>query len=96
MSFYLLILPQSCVIAIYAPMIHTAPYVMFFMCADPLRWQVAGGLGPENQDIFGPCEMALSRYVSDIWGPKKVEPFCSGGGGEPKGKNGAAKNILKG
>ncbi len=24
-------------IAIYAPMVYTAPYVMFLMCADPLR-----------------------------------------------------------
>ncbi len=84
MSFYLLILPQSCIIAIYALMIHTAPYALFFMFADPLRGQVAGGLGPENRDFFGPCEMALSRYVSAVWGPKKVGPHCSGGGGGAK------------
>jgi hypothetical protein len=29
-----------CVIAIYAPMIYMAPYVMFLMRADPLRGQV--------------------------------------------------------
>jgi hypothetical protein len=29
------------------------------------------GLGPENQDFFGPCEMASSRWASAIWGPKK-------------------------
>ncbi len=54
------------------------------------------GLGPENRDFFGPCEMALSRQVSDIWGPKKVEPHCSGGGGGAKLNKGAAKNISKG
>jgi hypothetical protein len=31
------------VLAIYAPMIYTAPYVMFLMRADPLRGQVGGG-----------------------------------------------------
>jgi hypothetical protein len=35
------------ILAIYAPMIYTAPCVMFWMRADPLRGQV-GGLGPGN------------------------------------------------
>jgi uncharacterized protein YicC (UPF0701 family) len=30
-------------IAIYGPMINTAPYVMFLMRADPLRGQMRGG-----------------------------------------------------
>jgi hypothetical protein len=29
------------------------------------------GLGPGNRDFFGPCEIALSRQVSAIWGPKR-------------------------
>ncbi len=38
-------------IAIYAPMIHTAPSVMFLMRADPLPGQVGGGWALEI-DIF--------------------------------------------
>jgi hypothetical protein len=30
------------------------------------------GLGPGNQDFFGPCEMASSRKASAIWGTKKL------------------------
>ncbi len=30
------------------------------------------GLGPGNQDFFGPCEMASSRQASAVWGPKKL------------------------
>jgi hypothetical protein len=40
--------------AIYAPMIYTAPYVMCFMCVDSLQVQVGGGMGPGNRDFFGP------------------------------------------
>jgi hypothetical protein len=29
------------------------------------------GLGPGNQDCFGPCEMASSRQASAIWGRKQ-------------------------
>jgi hypothetical protein len=29
------------------------------------------GLGPDNQDFLGPCEMASSGQVSAIWGSKK-------------------------
>ncbi len=49
------------VIAIYAPMIYAAQCIMFWMRAYPLRGQVGGGLGPGNQEFFGPCEMASSR-----------------------------------
>ncbi len=33
----------GCTIAIYEPMIYTAPYVMLLMQANPLRGQVGGG-----------------------------------------------------
>jgi hypothetical protein len=49
-------------LAIYAHMIYTAPYIMFLMCADPLRAK-AGGVGPGNRYFFGPREML---------GPKKL------------------------
>ncbi len=29
------------------------------------------GLGPGNQDFFGPYEMASSHQASAVWGPKK-------------------------
>ncbi len=42
------------VIAIYAPMIYMAPYIMFLMDADRSIMRASGrGLGPLNQDIFG-------------------------------------------
>jgi hypothetical protein len=45
----------------YAPMIYTAPCVMFLMRADPLLGQVGGGLALEILNFFGPCELASSR-----------------------------------
>ncbi len=48
-------------VAIYAPMIYKAPYVMFLMRADPLRWQLGGGWALESETFFVPCEMASSR-----------------------------------
>jgi hypothetical protein len=41
-----------CKIAIYAPMIYTAPYVMCLMCADPLRGQVGGGWALEIETFW--------------------------------------------
>jgi hypothetical protein len=31
------------------------------------------GMGPGNQDFFGPCEMASSRQASVIWGPNSQD-----------------------
>ncbi len=61
-----------CVIAIYAPMTYMAPFVMFWMREIHYegKWR---GLGPGNQDLFGPCEMASSRLGECHLGPKKVE-----------------------
>ncbi len=49
-------------ITIYAPMICTAPCVIFLMRVDTLRGHWASGrrLGPGNGEFFGPCEMASS------------------------------------
>ncbi len=49
------------VIAIYAPMIYTAPCVMFWLRADLLRGQLGGGSTQEIETFFGPFEMASSR-----------------------------------
>ncbi len=58
---------KSCktVITIYA-MIYTAPCVLFLMLADTLRGQEAG----EKWRVFWAREMASSRQVSAIWGPR--------------------------
>ncbi len=43
-------------LAIYAPMIYTAPYIMFLMCADPLRGQAGGGWALEIDTFLGPVK----------------------------------------
>jgi hypothetical protein len=45
--------PTEIILATYAPMIYTAPYVMFLMRADPLRghWGGGGG-GPWKSRLF--------------------------------------------
>ncbi len=42
-------------------MIYTAPCLMFWMRAYPLRGQVGGGWALEFESFFGPCEMASSE-----------------------------------
>jgi hypothetical protein len=44
------------ILAIYAPMIYTAPRVMFLMRADTLRGQVGGGWALEIESILGPVK----------------------------------------
>jgi hypothetical protein len=44
---YLCAIYVPTVLTIYEPMIHTAPFIMFWMCAYPLRGEV-GGVGPWN------------------------------------------------
>ncbi len=61
------------VLTIYAPMIYTAPCIMLWMRAYPLRGEVGGGWALEFSSFFGPCKMASSRQVSAIWGPKTRE-----------------------
>jgi hypothetical protein len=56
------------VLTIYAPMIYTAPRIMFWMRATrayPLRgeWE---GVGPWNSRVFGPCEMASSYKIATL------------------------------
>ncbi len=43
-------------LAIYAPMIHSAPCVMFLMRADTLRGQVGGGWALEIESFLGPVK----------------------------------------
>jgi hypothetical protein len=49
-------LERTSKIAIYAPMIYTAPCVMFLMRADPLRGQVGGGWALEIESFLGPVK----------------------------------------
>jgi hypothetical protein len=42
------------ILAIYGPMIYTAPYVMLFMRANPLQGQVGGGRALEIETFLGP------------------------------------------
>jgi hypothetical protein len=57
-------------IAIYAPMIYKAPYVMFLMSADPLRGQVGGGWALEFE-TFGALKCQRAKRVP--FGAKKVD-----------------------
>jgi hypothetical protein len=46
------------VITIYAPLIYTAPYIMFCIhAAYPLRGQVGGGWALEIEEYTAPCIM---------------------------------------
>jgi hypothetical protein len=49
------------IIAIDAPMIYTAPCVMFLMRADTLRGQVGGGWALEIETFLGPVNRADRR-----------------------------------
>ncbi len=44
------------IIAIYAPMIYTAPCIMFWMLAYPLRGEVGGGWALEFPSFLGPVK----------------------------------------
>ncbi len=49
-------------IAIYGPMIYTAPYLRNAFDPGKSITRASGrGWGPGNRDFFGPCEMASSR-----------------------------------
>jgi hypothetical protein len=48
-------------ITIYAPMIYTAPCLMFWMRAYPLRGQEEGGVGPGILKFFGPTPSHLPK-----------------------------------
>ncbi len=43
-------------LTIYAPMIYTAPCIMFWMPAYPLRWKVGGSWALEIESFLGPVK----------------------------------------
>ncbi len=57
------------IVAIYAPMIYTAQYIMFWICADPLK--------VPKHDNFSITFFALSEpiWVCDVGTAKKIEFF---------------------
>jgi hypothetical protein len=62
--------PGQCtghILAIYGPMIYTAPYLM--LRETSITRASGRGLGPGNQDFFGPCEIASLGECH--LGPKK-------------------------
>ncbi len=48
------------VLTIYAPMIYTEPYIMFWMRAYPLRGQVGRGWALEIESFLGPVKWHLA------------------------------------
>jgi hypothetical protein len=60
--------PLHTLLAIYGPMIYSAPYVMFLKRADPLRGEGEGGWALGNDTFLGP-EMEASK-ASAIWAQK--------------------------
>jgi hypothetical protein len=54
------------IIAIYAPVIYAAPWVMLLMRAASYTRASGKGLGPGNREFFGACEMALRVRVRDF------------------------------
>jgi hypothetical protein len=68
------------ILAIYTPMIYTAPFIMFCMRAYPLRGQVGGGwaleilsfLGPKWQSPIGSMPFHRAQKTLDFQGP----PTC--------------------
>ncbi len=75
-------LPVLCKIAIYAPMIYTAPSIMFWMRAYPLQGQVGGGWALEIESFLGrvKCHLADRRV---LFGAQKtqgcINHWCIGG-----------------
>ncbi len=58
----------------YAPMIYTAPYIMFWMRAYPLQGEVGGGWGLELDSFLGPVKRHR-EYRRVPFGPEKLENF---------------------
>jgi hypothetical protein len=53
-------MPLSFVLTIYAPMIYTAPCIMFWIRAYPLRGEVGGGWALEFSSFLGPVKWHLA------------------------------------
>ncbi len=66
-----------CVIAIYAPMIYMAPYVMFLMRADPLRGKVER-VGPWKSRPFWALWNGIKQIGECHLGPNKVKISSAG------------------
>ncbi len=60
----------SDLITIYAPMIYTAPCIMFWMRAYPLRGEVGGGWALEFESFSGPVKWHRADRREPFWAPK--------------------------
>ncbi len=58
------------ILAIYAPMLYTAPCVMFLMRADTLRGQVGGGWALEIETFLGPVKWHRADRQVPFWAHK--------------------------
>jgi hypothetical protein len=71
------------ILTIYAPMIYTAPCIMFWMCAYPFRGELGGGWALEFESFLG----AVKWHRTDgrvPFGAQKTRGFRAhsvGGGG---------------
>jgi hypothetical protein len=54
------------ILTIYAPMIHTAQCIMFWMRAYPLRGQVGGGWALEFESFLGPVKWQETIFFTKI------------------------------
>jgi hypothetical protein len=54
-------------------MIYTAPCIMFWMRAYPLRGEVGGGWAMEFESFLGPVKWHRAPIVECHFGPKKLE-----------------------
>ncbi len=62
------------VITIFAPMIYTAPCVIFLMRADTFRGQVGGGWALEMESFLGPVKWHRADRLVPL-GAKKTREF---------------------
>jgi hypothetical protein len=81
---------HSILLTIYAPMIYTAPYIIFWMRAYPLRGEVRGGWALEflsylgNKPI-GEFHLELGGRGGGEEGVYLIAPIVGGGGGGCQG-----------
>jgi hypothetical protein len=68
--FFMQVAHGSAGVAIYAPMLYTAPCVMFLMRADPLRRQVGGSWALEIESFLGPVKRHRADRRVPFWAQK--------------------------
>jgi hypothetical protein len=59
--------------SLYAPMIYTAPFIMFWMRAYPLRGQVGGGWAREIESFLGLVKWHRADMRVPFWPQKRLQ-----------------------